>query len=200
MKNRLVDGNLSGPRTALCQAAAAAAVCALFFGAADYLKACNDPECKKTEGNPVKSPNHTAQDPCFVVSPGVFAMGANKSVRTEANKAAAVSTDADAASRLLKVMDQTKDPARISPVVCEAWRSNVSVDVQRRLLVWGKTSAASTADRQLFDFMLAALDNPVVEREACLKMGRGNGLERKQAADRLAWLLGNPNLKPKLSE
>ena len=82
--------------------------------------------------------------------------------------------------------------------VMETWRSSVAADAQRKAVVAGSSAADSTDEKQTYAFMLAALDDPEAQLEMCRKMERGNSMMKKQAVERLALLMQNPNLKEQL--
>lgn len=104
------------------------------------------------------------------------------------------------AQRLLKAMETVKTPSDARNLAMDGWRMRVNVELQRNLIVRARVLSKSTADLKTFDFLLSALEDPARAQAVCLQLGHGNGLEKALAADRLALLLGNPNLKTKLSE
>ena len=70
------------------------------------------------------------------------------------------------------------------------------MDAQRKALLAARTLTDSTDESQRLEFMLAALDAPEAQLAKCRELEQGNGLMRKQAAERLALLKENPNLSP----
>jgi len=88
-----------------------------------------------------------------------------------------------------------KNPAQSFQLVGEVWRQNRPMEFQKLAIVKARTLVNSTDAAADLDFMLSCLENPTAKREECLKMGRGNGLERDMASKRLAILEANPHLQ-----
>ncbi len=158
-----------------------------------------DPKPDPTPAPPEPTPSPANKDPVFIISPYVFTgVGGPMGAKSPAPATTASAGDSMEAQRLAKSLEGVKDPVKAREVACEAWKSEVSVDLQRHALALARSLAKNTADIQLYDFLLSALDDPSAQQEKCLQLGRGNGLEKKQAADRLAWLLQNPALRERL--
>ena len=179
-------------------------VAAFVLGMVSGSVAADPPKkCKKQDQTPCQSSTDhgtpinggSAKDPVFVVSPVVAVAAAIP--KTVSTKEASEGSAAEA-ERLAKALEGTKDGAALLALAREAWRSEVNETLQRHAAAKARTAAKTTGERQELDFMLGALDQPEVAQAKLLEMGRGNGLEKKLAAERLGLLLANPNLKRKL--
>ena len=158
---------------------------------------CPDGDCSKTDPKSADPINGgSAKDPVFVVSPVVAVAAAIP--KTVSTGKEATEGSAATAERLAKALEGTKDGAALLALAREAWRSEVNETLQRHAAAKARTAAKTTGERQELDFMLGALDQPEATQTRLLEMGRGNGLEKKLAAERLGLLLSNPNLKRKL--
>lgn len=96
-------------------------------------------------------------------------------------------------------MKMEKNPGQSFRLVGEIWKQNRPREFQKLAIVKARTLVNSTDDAADLDFMLACLENPEAQREECLKMGKGNGLERDMASRRLTILEANPHLQLKLN-
>lgn len=88
-----------------------------------------------------------------------------------------------------------KAPAKSFSLVEKIWRENRSQEFQRMAILKARPLVLSTDEASDLDFMLACLDDPSAQRQECLALGKGNGLERDLGAKRLALLEANPQLR-----
>jgi len=88
-----------------------------------------------------------------------------------------------------------KTPAKSLELVQKLWRENRSKEFQRMAILKARPLVRSTDQAADLDFMLACLEDPKGQRQECLVLGRGNGLERDLGAKRLALLEANPQLR-----
>lgn len=146
-------------------------------------------------GDPVDS--QTACDPAFVT------YDAMKTVRVSSEAAIRIASASpsvlagettETAMRLAKALGEAKTLEQARAIAWEAWRSKVPFSLQRHALVVTRSLAGDVHAVGLIDVMLQALDNPLAELARCHEMARGDSVRKKEAAERLALLLQNPNL------
>jgi len=89
------------------------------------------------------------------------------------------------------------DPRKGYQLTLEVWEANYTKMFQRQAILQARARVETTDERSNLDFMLGCLEDVKVQRAACLKLGKGNGLERQLGARRLALLESNPQLAGK---
>lgn len=86
------------------------------------------------------------------------------------------------------------NPKEAYELALKIWEANYSKTFQQQVILQARTKVETTDERENLDFMLGCLEDVNIQREACLKLGKGNGLERQLGARRLALLESNPQL------
>lgn len=143
-------------------------------------------------------PNNNPPDPAFMNNdpqPGNAKL--RKSPSRDIKEAGISAADQQAWQEIYVKME--KNPGQSFRLVGEIWKQNRPREFQKLAIVKARTLVNSTDDAADLDFMLACLENPEAQREECLKMGKGNGLERDMASRRLTILEANPHLQLKLN-
>ena len=139
----------------------------------------------------------TAPDPAFVTNdPSPGSAKIKKAPSHDIKEAVISAADQQAWQEICAKME--KNPGQSFQVVGEVWKQNRPKEFQKLAIVKARTLVRSTDEAADLDFMLACLESPEAQREKCLKMGKGNGLERDMASRRLAILEANPHLQLKL--
>lgn len=85
-----------------------------------------------------------------------------------------------------------QDPQVSYQAAIEMWSSNYSDSLQRMAIYRARLLVRSTEEIENLSFLLSCLEDSEAQREKCLKLGKGNGLEKKLAARRLSLLASNP--------
>jgi len=156
--------------------------------------------CPEPSPTPDKNPptdGGTAPDPAFVTNdPRPGSAKIKKSPSRDIKEAGISPADQKAWQEIYAKME--KNPGQSFQVVGEVWNANRPKEFQKLAIVKARSLVHSTDEASDLDFMLACLENPEARREECLKMGKGNGLERDMASRRLAILEANPHLQLKL--
>jgi len=157
-----------------------------------------DPCASPTPDPGPTPPDNNPPDPAFMNSdPRPRSAKPKKTSSRDVKDAGISAADQQAWQEIYAKME--KNPAQSFQAVGEVWRQNRPKEFQKLAIVKARTLVKSTDEASDLDFMLACLENPEAQREACLKMGKGNGLERDMASRRLAILEANPHLQLKLN-
>jgi hypothetical protein len=88
--------------------------------------------------------------------------------------------------------DLQKDPKSAFSIALDIWSSNYSDGLQRMAIYRAKAYVRSTEETEKLNFMIRCLEDYQAQKEICLNLGKGNGLERKLGASGLALLNKNP--------
>lgn len=156
-----------------------------------------DPCASPTPDDGPKPPTNNPPDPAFMNNdPRPGSAKPRKTSSRDIKEAEISAADRQAWQEIYAKME--KNPGQSFQLVGEVWGQNRPKEFQKLVIVKARTLVNSTDDASDLDFMLACLENPEAQREACLKMGKGNGLERDMASRRLAILEANPHLQLKL--
>ena len=157
-------------------------------------------------GCPTAAPTGTASpggnnsnDPAFIM-PNAAANLARQRVSQAllagpAPKAPAELVAAEQA-RYQAFLEATKaHPAQSYGYALGVWKENASTDLQRLVLFRALEATRFSEESASLQFMLKALEDVPAQRQECLRLGRGNSLEKAIAARRLVLLEGNPHLQ-----
>jgi len=173
-----------------------ATVLGVFFGVVAVMG--EDPCPTPTPPEGPTPPQNNPPDPAFMNNdPRPEKVAVRQSPQRTVKEAAITEADRKAWQELYAKME--KNPGQSFALVEEVWRQNRPKELQRLAIVKARTLVDSTDAASNLDFMLACLEDPEARRSECLKLGRGNGLERDMASRRLVILEANPHLQLKLN-
>ena len=185
-------------RSAFLVFAAAVLVC----GAGPARTLAEDPQCgcpKASPGGGPDDPNNTHNDAAFLM-PDAAANLARQRVSQALLAGPAPKTPAELVAaeqaRYQAFLEATKaHPGQSYGYALGVWKENASADLQRLVLFRALEATRSSEESAALQFMLKALEDVPGQRQECLRLGRGNSLEKAIAARQLVLLEGNPHLQ-----
>jgi hypothetical protein len=147
-------------------------------------------------------PDHNSSDPAFVVTPVInlaelakkreaflreVNIGNHRDPRTELGKGEFAAWEE---------LDRTMhgNPSAAYAQAIETWKSNCSQAMKKLVVLRAAQIVRDTEQKEDLSFMSRSLEDLNGERTECVRLARGNGLEKKLATRRLALLESNPGL------
>lgn len=173
------------------------AVFTIFGSSATPLHADDDcPPCGEPD-NTDPDNNNNAADPVFMSHdprPRV-SLSLAKSTLALADSQQTLTLTPEEAEVLAIYSQSVKANPRLTAMeTMRMWQGDYSPGLKRSALMLALTQTADTNATQLYQFMLAALDNPQVQLKEIRRLGCGNGLEKAKAARLYAVMQQNPQL------
>ena len=92
-----------------------------------------------------------------------------------------------------------KNPEDTFAETLAIWKANDSIDLQRLVIFNALQSVKGHEETDVLQFMLKALDAPDEQRKECVRLGRGNSIEKSIAVKRVALLEQNPRLQTQVN-
>ena len=165
-------------------------------------QSCTSP-CPTASSAPTDSPNGGggtgSNDPAFIMPNSAASLAQRRGAATALGGAALKPPGELVAAEQARYQGFLEDvkahPIQSYGYALGVWKENATADLQRLVLMQALERTRSSEESAALQFMLKALGDAPAQRQECLRLGRGNSLEKALGARRLMLLEENPKLQ-----